>query len=136
MGNAQLAVGLLQHSHRVTGFAIEHGWPVFTQELDPAASHRHLECCREIDRLAASISERLAERPNRAVARGEVEDVIRDAIESVTSQMFGAEGQPAYPLGLETALRLTVTNSVLDLLTALTTPTETTDPAMEGDDAE
>lgn len=67
--------------------------------------------------VAQSITRRLAERPNRAVAR------VMQAI-----RMWNDQNDMLHTMALESLETA--------LIIALTTPTETTDPAMERDDAE
>lgn len=76
---------------------------------------------------------RLAERPNRAVARGDSVTISREAISVMLLAAKWAEGK----IGVrENPLILAIMNLEAAVQNALTTPTETTDPAMEGDDAE
>ena len=76
----------------------------------------------EVDAYVSNLSKidaelrRLAERPNRAVARGDLMRFLNDRMRSGKGSIY-----PIYDFADE-------------LLTALTTPTETTDPAMERDD--
>jgi len=87
--------------------------------------------------LADELLSRLAERPNQAVARGDVDTAINNGIANAYADFVDAYETHVYPDGLTFDGRLEAIRDAIDLeLAALTTPTETTDPAMEGDDAE
>lgn len=87
---------------------------------------------------ARAISRRLAERPNRAVARGdETEDCV-----AINRSVLKLAEKVIKPLTIQATPGrnlLTESNARFvheQIIAALTTPTETTDPAMERDDAE
>lgn len=83
---------------------------------------------------------RLAERPNRAVARGDsvtitMEDAMTIHYVVQDAALKNRTGNVRIGKAM-CAMRQPALDKALAITTSLTTPTETTDPAMEGDDAE